>query len=169
MPHPLLSQALQEAYASAQTEVEVLDVVELRYGTTSLVLCKGNSSRYVVIDGASVLARPYPFKMQGRPHVDASGGATMTLSVENVQGQVFTFIQAARQANTPVYLFVRTYLVSPSGAVSEQQNARDIKLTVTEAKATLEGVSITAAASNVVNKAFPNVRYTYTAFPGLRG
>lgn len=169
MPHPLLSQALQEAYASAQTEVEVLDVVELRYGEERLALCTGRVNRNVLIDGETVLAYAYPFRLQGRPHVDSSGGAALTLSVENVRGQVFSFIQAARQESTPLYLFVRSYLVAPSGSISAQQNTRDIKLTVTAASATLEGVTITASASNVTNKAFPNVRYTYTTFPGLRG
>lgn len=174
MAHPLLSAALQEAYASAQTEVTVIDLVELRYGTERLLLCKGLLKCSVQLpDGSSHAAYPFPFKLANRPSVDTSGGATVTLSVENVKGQVFSFLTAAKVANTPVNLFLWTCLAPVSADLAtfvlRPQNPREIKLEVVNAKATMAGVVLTASAPNLVNKVFPNARYTYTTFPGLRG
>lgn len=174
MAHPLLSAALQEAYASAKTEVTVVELVELRYGVERLLLCKGLVQRQVQLPGGVLsYAYPYPYKLANRPSVDTSGGATVTLTVENVKGQVFNFITAAKASNTPVNLYLWTCIaptLSDLGtALLRPQNPREIKLEVVSAKATLAGVVLTASAPNLVNKAFPNARYTYTTFPGLRG
>lgn len=164
MTHPLLSAALQEAYASANTEVEVIDTVEVRCGSTSLYLCKGLIERSFLVDSVRKTFSPFPFEITKQPAVDDSGASTVSISVENVNGAVYSFLKDAKATNEVIYLYLRTYLSTSTSP----QTPRPLKLLVQSAKINMNGVILTASASDVVNKAFPNVYYTYTSFPGLR-
>ncbi len=165
MTHPLLSAALQEAYASANTEVEIVDTVEVRTAdSNSLYLCKGFVERNFKVDGVLKTFLPFPFEISKQPAIDDSGASSVSISVENVNGAVYDFLRSAKARDVQIYLYLRTFLSTSLNP----QNPRPLKLIVQSAKVTLNGVVFTASASDVVNKAFPNVYYTYTSFPGLR-
>lgn len=167
MAHPLLSEALKEAYASASTEVEVIDAIAISdEAGTELYICSGNIERPLqVTPGIYRTFKPYPFRMSKKLGVSDKGAASITVDVENVDGTVATFLRAMRVANRTIYVTLLTYL-SDSDL---PQNTRPVVLELTSANLTLSGASITASVPDIVNKAFPNAYYSYTAYPGLRG
>lgn len=172
MAHPLLSAALQEAYASAYTEVEVIDAIHLwdEYGTNELFVCSGNIPRSLDVstDPGMEIPRehqPYPFKMSKQPGISDSGAVSVSIAVENVNGAVATFLATARASSSAISVALRTYLSNSPVA----QNPRPLVLELTAAEVSLTGVVLTASAPDIVNKVFPNAYYSYTAYPGLRG
>ena len=167
MTHPLLSEALKEAYASAFTEVEVIDTLSLWDGVEEeLYICSGHIQRTLLIaENTPRTFLPFPFKISKELGVSESGAASITVAVENVNGTVATFLRNARAARRPVTVQLRTYLSNSS----LPQNSRPINLELTGADITLSGVTLTASTPDVVNKAFPNAYYSYTTYPGLRG
>lgn len=167
MPHPLLSEALKEAYASASTEVEVIETLELTDEEgTDIFICSGNIPLPLLLSpGIYRTFQPYPFKMSKEVGISDTGTATITVAVENVNGVVAEFLRTTRAANRTVYVKLRTYLSNDEAP----QNSRPIKLELTGADITLSGVTLTASTPDVVNKAFPNAYYSYTSYPGLRG
>ena len=168
MAHPLLSAALQEAYASAYTEVEVIDAIHLwdESGVNDMYLCSGNIPRTLEVQpGISREHLPYPFKMSKQPGTSDSGAVSVSIAVENVNGAVATFLATARASSSAISVALRTYLSNSPVA----QNPRPLVLELTAAEVSLTGVVLTASAPDIVNKVFPNAYYSYTAYPGLRG
>lgn len=172
--HPLLSQALKEAYASCTVTKEAVDTLEVRSSTgspASLYLCKGFVSRAFQLENLTeVTFQPAPFEAE-MPAQDSTGARGLTVSIENVDGAVIQWMQAAKRANAVIQLKYRTYLVSTTGAALPRtpQNARPIVLTVKSAVNTLKGVTFSATVADVVNRTFPNAFYSFSAYPGLRG
>lgn len=173
MTHPLLSEALKEAYASAHTEVEVIDAIHLwdEYGTNELFVCSGNIPRSLDVstDPGMEIPRehqPYPFKLSRQPGISEGGAVSAVIAVENVNGAVATFLSTARaSSSSAIMLALRTYLSNSN----KPQNPRPLVLELTAAEVSLTGVVLTASAPDIVNKVFPNAYYSYTAYPGLRG
>lgn len=167
MPHPLLSEALKEAYASASTEVDVIETLQLTDETENdIFICSGNIPQPLMLSpGVYRTFQPYPFKVSKDVGISDTGTATITVSVENVNGLVSDFLRKTRAADRTVYVLMRTYIDGVDGP----QNSRPIKLELTGADITLSGVTLTASTPDVVNKAFPNAYYSYTSYPGLRG
>lgn len=166
MAHPLLSEALKEAYASAFTEVEVIDAISLWEETNELHICSGH--RQLTLQPRPLTYRtflPFPFKMSKDVGISDSGVASVSIAVENVDGTVAEFLRNVRASKNPVIVSLQTYL-SDSDL---PQNSRPIVLELTGAEVTLNGVTFTASTPDVVNKAFPNAYYSYTSYPGLRG
>lgn len=174
MDHPLLSEALKEAYASAYTEVEVIDAIHLwdEYGTNELFVCSGNIPRSLDVstDPGMEIPRehqPYPFKLSRQPGISEGGAVSAVIAVENVNGAVATFLNTARasSSSSAITLALRTYLSNSN----KPQNPRPLVLELTGAEVSLSGVTLTASTPDIVNKVFPNAYYAYTTYPGLRG
>lgn len=173
MDHPLLSEALKEAYASAYTEVEVIDAIHLwdESGTNELFVCSGNIPRSLDVstDPGMEIPRehqPYPFKLSRQPGISEGGAVSAVIAVENVNGAVATFLNTARaSSSSAITLALRTYLSNSN----KPQNPRPLVLELTGAEVSLSGVTLTASTPDIVNKVFPNAYYAYTTYPGLRG
>ena len=173
MDHPLLSEALKEAYASAYTEVEVIEAIHLwdESGTNELFVCSGNIPRSLDVstDPGMEIPRehqPYPFKLSRQPGISEGGAVSAVIAVENVNGAVATFLNTARaSSSSAITLALRTYLSNSN----KPQNPRPLVLELTGAEVSLSGVTLTASTPDIVNKVFPNAYYAYTTYPGLRG
>ena len=172
MTHPLLSEALKEAYASAYTEVEVIDAIHLwdESGINELFVCSGNIPRSLDVstDPGIEITRehqPYPFKLSRQPGISEGGAVSAVIAVENVNGAVATFLNTARASSSAITLAIRTYLSNSN----KPQNPRPLVLELTGAEVSLSGVTLTASTPDIVNKVFPNAYYAYTTYPGLRG
>lgn len=162
---PLLSEALQEAYASASTADVIVDTLEVVAGTQHLYLCRG----FVAItlndeNGDPHVFQPVPFEFN-LPGQDSTGAQTLNVGIENVDGTVASFVQSALLGNTPIVVKYRSYL---PGSSLNPQNPRPLVLTVTAAELTLKGVTFAASVADFVNQPFPNAFYSFTSFPGLR-
>lgn len=107
---PLLSEALQEAYASASTADVIVDTLEVVAGTQHLYLCRG----FVAItlndeNGDPHVFQPVPFEFN-LPGQDSTGAQTLNVGIENVDGTVAAFVQSALLSNTPIVVKYRSYL-----------------------------------------------------------
>lgn len=163
MTHPLLSQALKEAYASGNNSSQFVETIEIVYGATTLRYCTGLIQQTLNVPDPQIFY-PVPFKLE-LPAQDSTGARTLTVTVENVDGEVIGFINAAKASGLPVSVKYRTFLIEQS---LSPQNPRPIVFTLTGATMTLTGVKFTAAVADMVNRSFPNEFYSYSRFPGLR-
>ena len=173
--HPLLSQALQEAYASCSVDKEVVNTLEVASSTgtpASVFMCTGLLARSLQLeDGTAVTYQPVPFSFD-LPPVDPSGGRSLTVNIENINGDVIRWIKSARDSGSFIYLKHRVYLVATSSSSSaslKPQNPRPLVMVAQAAPITLKGITITATVADVVNRTFPNAFYSFAAYPGLRG
>jgi hypothetical protein len=171
MAHPLLTEALQEAYASALTQRSVIDSLEVRFGDPNfdgeaLYLCSGQFAETLNLgpDGWRVF-QPLPFRFN-LPAQDATGARGLSVAIENVDGAVIAFIQRALAKTEPVLIKYRAFFADDPNT---PQTPRPLTLTLSGSESTLSGVVLSATVADVVNEAFPNGYYSFTAFPGLRG
>lgn len=171
MAHPLLTEALQEAYASAQTQRSAVETLEVRYGDPNFdggafYLCTGYKAILFNLgaDGWHTF-QPMPFKFN-LPTQDATGAQGLSLSVENVNGEVLDFINNALASGEVVQVKYRVFFEDDP---ANSQTPRPLVLTIEGAKATLTGAVFSAKVADFVNRTFPNGFYAYTSFPGLRG
>lgn len=165
MSHPLLSEALKEAYLNYGSTADVVETIEVSTSAESLWLCTGFSV-FTATDenGVARTFQPVPFKFS-LPAQDTTGARSLNIAIENVDGSVIRFINSSRAANRVISVKYRTFLTSDT---SSPQNPRPLKLSLKSAVATLTGVRFEAAIADVVNRSFPNGIYTYARFPGLR-
>lgn len=165
MIHPLLSEALKEAYLNYGSTTDVVETIEVSTSAESLWLCTGFSV-FTATDENGVVRtfQPVPFKFS-LPAQDTTGARSLNIAIENVDGSVIRFINSSRAANRVISVKYRTFLTSDT---SSPQNPRPLKLSLKSAVATLTGVRFEAAIADVVNRSFPNGIYTYARFPGLR-
>lgn len=165
MTHPLLSEALKEAYLNYGANCDVVETLEVSTSATSMFFCTGFSS-FVATDENAVERTflPVPFKF-ALPTQDTTGARSLNIAVENVNGDVIRFVNESRAARLPITIRYRTFLASDP---SQPQNPRPLKLSLKSAVATLSGVNFEASILDLVNKGFPNEFYSYARFPGLR-
>lgn len=164
MTHPLLTDALKEAYVNYNANVDIVETLVVSTSTDKLAFCTGYKD-FIGNDasGNPITFKPAPFKFS-LPAQDDSGAHSLNITIENVNGDVITFVETAKTANKEISITYRTYFadsVTP-------QTPRPVKMTLSSSQATLEGVTFQAAVADLVNRSFPSGLYTYSRFSGLR-
>lgn len=164
MSNSLLTDALQEAYASCNDSLDIFETIMIDINP-KLCYCSGLKKRTTLLeDGTtSVVWTPAPFKIQF-PKQSADGYSAMTISIGNIDGLAIKTINLIKAKTTPTYLYYRTYIET----YPAPQNPRPIKLELSSATATLSTVSFQATVPDIVNQRFPHGIYSYSVFPGLR-
>ena len=165
MTHPLLTDALKEAYASCFDTVDVYETIEIVIGSTHLYYCTGLSEQTSKDEnGNSIAWNPAPFKIT-TPQESSTGASALSVTIENVDGKPMSIVNSIRAQNEIAYLKYRTYMVG----VDTPQNPRPIKLELVSGSSNLGSITFQAAIPDIVNRSFPNDFYSYASFPGLRG
>ena len=164
MGNPLLTDALQEAYASCTGASEIFETI-LIDTDPQLCYCSGLVERTSFLeDGAtSITWIPAPFTLSF-PKQSGDGASSMTIKVGNINGMAIKTVNLIKASTTPVHLYYRTYMIG----YSAPQNPRPIKLEIASAVASLNSVSFQANIPDLVNRRFPYGIYSYSVFPGLR-
>lgn len=164
MSHPLLSEAIREAYATSNQNIDVFETIEVKSSIENFFICTGFKQRTIVDElGDTHVCQPAPFTFNF-PQQTNSGSSILTLNIENVDGQVMAFINRAKATGQPVTIRYRNHVEGLSGS----QNPRPVILTLVSATATLAGVQFQASIADFVNRSFPNAFYSFALFPGLR-
>lgn len=98
------------------------------------------------------------------PKNNNDGGQTLGVAIDNVTGEGQRLVDAANAAGVGIELVYRTFLESDLGAPAEAA----IQLDVLDV--TIEGptISFTAGYFDLINAAWPRVKYTADFAPGLR-
>ena len=90
----------------------------------------------------------------------------LTVSICDIDRRVSSFIERARASLQPIYVTLRIYL---SNDTTAPQNDPPLVLELTDSTSNKIDTTIRASVADIVNKSFPNERYTRTRFPNLGG
>ena len=166
MVNRTLSEALKEAYASADTDEVVYHTLEINHPVFSEPI-------YVVRDWDDLNARlengrmvtfiRYAFDLT-KPDVTTDGVPQCTFEIDNISREITTNIQLATESSDAITVTYREYI---SSDLSGPQNNPPLVMTLSNISADAFRVKATASFGNLANKRFPTEEYTVERFPSL--
>ena len=178
MPDAALSQALQEAYASAPSEQIILHTLELRHPafvdglgqTTAIRVVRDTADLDARLESSATLngGEMVRFIAMGfeldLPPVDTLPVPEITVTLDNVSREIVRHLDAAAESQAVIVVTYRPYL---STDLQGPQMDPPIHLVLTEVEADIFRITGRARMLDVGNKAFPGINYTAKTFPGL--
>lgn len=172
MPDVTLSQAIQEAYASAPTDEVILHTLEIWHENFSQPI-------YVVRDTVDVLATieagaarnggqevtfvAFAFDLVP-PDVDKAGVPQCVIELDNVSRDIIANIELAMGSSSTITVIYRAYLDSD---LSGPENDPPLELSILSITADPFKVRALAGFSSLANLKFPRLEYSAETFPGL--
>lgn len=166
MPSAEYTAAIKEAFASAPSNVALLETLEISHPSLSetLYLVANREDLTLALeDSSSHVFKGVGFKLT-LPPVGDSGLQDLTITIDNVDRRITDFVNAVKASKTPVEVKYRPYLsddlIHPQFDVPLVLYIRTVNLTVFQAVAR-------ASFADVINKRFPNDIYTRARFPSL--
>lgn len=173
MTDTTLSQALQEAYASAPVDVFVHYTLELIHPafTTPIRVVRGRDALEATLEatapvnpGALAYFVGFAFDFT-KPELSFSGVPQVTIEIDNVERDIVASLELAVSAGaTPITCIYREYL---STDLSGPQNNPPLTLTISTVKADVFKVTATASFPDLNNRRFPVTEYDAETYPGL--
>ena len=175
MPDPSLSDAIKEAYASAPSDVVIINTLELRHPAFDQPIRVALSYEPVtarleksapVDAGVMVDFQPFTFELT-LPEVTDTGVPDLTIRIDNVSREIMGNIELA--VPEPQKLEV-TYRAFMSNDLSYgPHNDPLLHLNINWIEADAFSVQAKASIADFANKKFPGENYTDVNFPGLVG
>lgn len=173
MPNTTLSEAIKEAYASAPSDVVIINTLEIRHPAFTAPI-------RVVSDYVPVTARletnaplngdemveftPFAFELT-LPEITDRGVPELSLKIDNVSREIIQNIELAMGLPDKLELTYRAFLSNDlSGG---PHNDPPLHLTITSIEADAHAVQARASIADFVNKKFPSKEYDERRFPGL--
>ena len=172
MPDATLSDAIQEAYASAPTGLIIYDTLEIDHPTFTepirVVRDYADLTAYLEDDapknpGEEVTFVRYAFDVV-KPELTTDGVASMQIVIDNVSRLIAASIEAALESTDYVTIIYREYI---STDLTGPQNDPPIKLYVTAITVDAFKITATCGFPNLANRRFPTQEYSAEEFPGL--
>ncbi|WP_426033342.1 DUF1833 family protein [Cypionkella sp. TWP1-2-1b2] len=174
MPDPTLSEAIQEAYASAPVDQVIYHTLELWHPAFSApirVVRDFNALDARIEAGAardpSAIVTFVGFAFDIVPPDQTSTGLPQCMiEMDNVDREILAQVDAAVVTSLPITVIYRAYL---SDAVSVgPENIPPMELTLLSISATPLRLKATAGFPDLVNLRFPKLDYDLETFPGLQ-
>lgn len=166
-PGATLSDAIQEAYASAPCDVVILHTIQLDHPSfdrpVRVVRDHQNLTAFLENgDEVEFIALPFDFTLP--PESETGGVPEIMVSVDNVSRILTPYLDMAVQTLTPVTMTYRPYL-----STDLTTPHMDPPLTLTLKNITVTPLRVTARAtfSDLANRRFPGEDYSSINFPGL--
>lgn len=168
-----LTEAIEEAYATAPAGQVILHTLEFRHPSFTAPLRVVNDQQDFVgtleataplnpSEAVTFTAFAFDFVP---PDVDSSGTLPeVTIAIDNVSREVLAYMDLA--ANSPNLIAV-TYRPFLSNDPSEPQMNPPLTLTVRTVEADIFRITARASFGDFINKAFPATLYDATRFPAL--
>lgn len=173
MPDPTLSEAIKEAYASAPTDVVVVDTLEITHPSFTQPIRVALSYTPITArlettapynPGALVEFQAFAFDFV-LPDVIDNGIPEMKIVMDNVSGEIMKHIEQAIPLPDKLGVIYRAFLSNDlSGG---PHNDPPLHMTITGIEIDLLKVTATATIADFVNKQFPSILYDERRFPGL--
>lgn len=172
MPDFSLSDALQEAYASAPSSEVILHTLEIRHPSFTqpirVVRDHHDFTAFLESDApedpsceVTFVALAFDFTL---PEVSKANTPEIDISLDNVSGEIIAYLDAAAQTAELIEVTYRPYLASdPSGP---QMNP-PMTLVIRSVTADVFRVRARAGYADLSNRKFPNEVYDAERFPGL--
>lgn len=167
-----LSQALQEAYASAPSAEVILHTLELRHPsfTQPLRVVNDHATLSARLE-ASAPANPstwvdfVPFSFRFRlPDVQSAGMPELEIEIDNVSAEVVAYMDQAANSTELIEVTYRPYLSSDTSAPSMDP---PLHLVLHDVEADVFAVRGRASFGDYGNRQFPGQSYDGQTFPGL--
>jgi len=170
MPNDAYSEAIKEAYASAPTDIVIIDTLEISHpslpGGTMWLSKTLVDYTLTLEDGVTnqlFSATGFEFKL---PAAGENGLQELDIVIDNVDRRVSDFMDAVKDSKDPVKLTYRPYL---STDLTAPQLDPPLVLNLTDVKADVFKVTARATFADLLNKKHPLEMYTRARFPSLGG
>jgi hypothetical protein len=166
--NPSIQEALKEAFVLAPSSVVLLETLEVSHpnlpsGTIWLVKDRAPWT-FTLEDGVTkqvFTAAAFSITLPGSGD---NGLQKINIMVDDINLVVSDFLNAVKGFNVPVSITYRPYLSSDPTTC---QMIPPLKLYLTGAIITPQGVSCQATFMDIINKNFPSELYNTQRFPGL--
>jgi len=173
MPDPALSAAIREAYASAPVETIIYHTLEIWHPSFSdpIRVVRDRDPLDARLEagaprdaGAVVTFAAYAFDVIP-PEQTTTGAPQCVIEIDNVSREISSAIDLAVSEPDPITVIYRAFL---SDALDEgPETDPPLELTLITVTADMFKVRATAGFPDLLNRAFPDLRYTAEDFPGL--
>lgn len=165
MPDDNLTAAQREAYAVARVNDPTLETLEIFHPIAgSVYLVRDKQEFTATLETAeTVTFEPTAFQV-ARPKQGETGAQELTVSISNIDRRISRYIKLIKGSQQETVLRSRLFLSSDT---SQPQTIAPLELTATELTIDTFDVTISATFVDVLNRDFPNDRYTRAVFPSL--
>lgn len=168
-----LSDAIEEAYATAPAGQVILHTLEFRHPAFTAPLRVVNDHQDFVgtleddapaNPNTAVTFTAFAFEFVP-PDVDSSGSLPeITIAIDNVSREILSYMELAANSANLIEVTYRPYL---SNDPTEPQMNPPLTLTIRTVEADIFRITAKASFGDFVNKAFPATLYDATRFPAL--
>lgn len=159
-----MSEVLEILRNSGGTDCEIPTLEIICSAWTPVFICAGFEDHTCTLEDARVVTFIASGLDVSLPKNNNDGSQSLGVAIDNVTGEAQKLVDAANAAGVGIQLIYRTYLESDKTAPAEMPIILDV------IKVEIEGptVSFTAGYFDLINSAWPRVRYTADFAPGLR-
>ena len=172
MPDPVLSQALQEAYAAAPSNVVVYHTLELRHAafTQPIRVVRDNQDLSATLEASAPVDAGIEVSFVGfafdfdKPEVGTDGVPQLVIELDNVSREILANVELAMTTPDLIKATYREYI---STDLSGPQNDPPMHMTIRDITADVFRVRAKAGFGDFENKLWPREVYTADRFPGL--
>lgn len=163
-----LVDAMKEAYASAPSNDAILETIEISHESIegSIYLVRNRVDVDLRLETDEVVTFEGAAFRLSLPQTGENGLQELSLGVDNVDRRVSDFFENAKNFQTPVKCTYRPYLDSDHDT---PQMDPPLVLYLSDAQVTVFEVTAKATFADVLNKKYPSLMYTRSAFPSLGG
>jgi Domain of unknown function (DUF1833) len=173
MPTLSITPALRQVYASAPAGVDIWPTLELSHPlwTQTYYLTSAPAAFTATLEsgpsgkGPTVTFQPFPFAVV-LPTVDGAGQQDLSVTLTNADQAIADAVQAAHADPTQRITCVYREFLS-TGDATQLPQSPPIRLAFDSIQITEEAVTGIAGRSDVLNRRFPGIWYSASAFPGL--
>lgn len=158
--------AIKEAFATAQSDVALLETIELTHPELAepiRLVANSTDLKAQIETNQVVVFKRCAFKFR-LPAAGENGHQTLTLTLDNVDRQISQFVRHAAGYHEPITVIYRPYL---SNDLTYPQMDPPLMLTLSSVSMNLYQVVGKAVFADVINKKFLNQLYTRERFPSL--
>lgn len=163
---PSIEDALKEAYASAPSNVAILETLEISHPDiedTIYIVKNREDLTFTLEDDSEHLFEGVAFRMT-LPATGENGLQDLNISIDNVDRRISDFLETVKQSKEPVMVKYRPYL---STDLTAPQMIPPLTLSLKGASIGTLEVESKASFADIINKKFPNDYYTRKRFPSL--
>ena len=166
----IISEALQEAYASARDYVQIFQTVELTHSDWAAPFraVLDTDSLTATLEAAApfnpsteVTFLPFQFDLQ-LPKVGETGRQNLTLTLDNVSLEIFDLLRSSDAANGAVHVIYREYV-----STEMDKPGRIHQMDMKSFSVSAASVSATCVYADNINRLFPTLTYDQIKYPGL--
>ncbi|HGH3375149.1 TPA: DUF1833 family protein [Kluyvera cryocrescens] len=154
---------LDRLYSSGGDEV-IIDTLQITVGSQDYWLTRGWDDIQVILETGDAATFKGSAIDVALPARNADGTQDLKFAISNIDGEVSTAIRNALDNLSDASITFRRYVSSDLSAPATPP----FTLSVKDGYWTATEVQITAGYMNILDTAWPRLRYTLPLFPGLR-